>query len=291
MRSVKFILHTHSKSLLFITIVIVSIFLLLGAQNPVLVRIKAVGHTFFSTFESLTSGIGNSFSGMFMSFDDMKKLKEELRTTKLQNERLSEIASEIDELRKENVQLKGVLGYLYGIPDLYDGKTRKIPAMVIAKQPGNFASSFTLNKGEKDGVRPDMPVIARYSEYYGLVGRIATVGFGTSIVLPIYNQAFFVAARLDKSGYEGLVNGLGENRPAIIMQYVEKLAKSEINYDDLAVTSGLGLAFPKDIHIGKVKAIVSKPYETSMELEIKPVIDFARLQNVFVVSMGDTNGQ
>jgi rod shape-determining protein MreC len=291
MRSIKFLFHTHFKSLLFIVIVIVSILLLFGLQNPILVRIKSTGHTFFSSFESVMSGISDSFAGLFVSFDDIKQLKEELHNTKLQLERLSEQAAEIEDLRKENNQLRGLLGYFHGIPGLYDGKIKKITAMIIAKQPGNFASSFTINKGEKDGVKVDMPVIARYSESYGLVGRIVTVGFGTSIVMPLYNSSFFVAAVLDKSGYEGLVNGLGENEQTIIMQYIEKLAKSQINYDDLVVTSGLGLAFPKNIHIGNVKSIISKPYQTSMELEIKPVIDFARLKHVFVISKGDVDGQ
>jgi rod shape-determining protein MreC len=162
--------------------------------------------------------------------------------------------------------------------------------MIIGKQPGNFAASITINKGEKDGVKADMPVIAKSADFYGLVGKVITVGAGTSIVMPIFNSSFYVSAILEKSNYEGLVNGLGETDPNVIMQYIPKLAKSDIVYGDLVVTSGLGLAFPRGIHIGKVQSIISK-YETSMELTIAPVIDFGKLQYVFVIDKGREDGQ
>jgi rod shape-determining protein MreC len=291
MRSVKNLFRKNFSNLLFLIFVILCIFLLIGSQNIVLLRIKAAGHSAFSSFESLLSGATSIFSGLFVSFDDVKKLKAELLKTREQMEHYTDLEDEAAELRKENIQLKGQLGFLYGIPNLYDGRTKRVPAMVIGKQPGNFSSSLTINKGEKDGVKSNMPVIARSGDFYGLVGKVTTVGMGSSIVMPLYSSSFYVAALLEKTSYEGLVNGLGENDSHIIMQYVEKLAKSDISYGDLVVTSGLGLAFPKGIQIGKVNSIISKPFQTSMEIEVLPLIDFARLEYVFVVDQGTPDGQ
>ena len=291
MRSVKNLFRKNLANLLFLFFVIVCIFLLIGSQNSVLLKVKVVGHSAFSSFESLLSGFTGVFKELFVSFDDVKKIKGELQQTRDQLERFRDLEDEVSELKKENIQLKDQLGFLYGIPDLYDGKTKRISAIIIGKQPGNFSSSLTINKGEKDGVKSSMPVIARYSEFYGLVGKVTTVGIGTSIVMPLYNNSFYVAALLEKSSYEGLVNGLGENDSHIIMQYVEKLAKTEITYGDLVVTSGLGLTFPKGIQIGKVNSIISKPFQTSMEIEIAPVIDFSRLEYVFIVDQGQPDGQ
>jgi rod shape-determining protein MreC len=291
MRGIKFIAHKHLKFLTYFILVIVSILILFAGQTPALVQVKDAGLSMFTWFQSGTSSVSNLFSGISMSFTDRKKMEEDLKISKERLEKYYDALDELQALRKENIQLRSQIGFLDNIPFIYSDTTRRIPAIIIGKQPGNFTSSFTLNKGQKDGVKPNMPVIARYDEFYGLVGKIATVGFGTSMVMPLYNDLFYVAAQFDKSIYEGLINGLGEDDSHVILQYVEKTAKSDINYGDLVVTSGMGRVFPKGIHIGKVTSIISKPYQTSMEFEIMPVIDFSRLQYVFVIETGEANEQ
>ena len=291
MRGIKFIAQKHLRFLVYFIFIILSILLLFGAQTPVVVQVKSVGLTVFSWFQSGISSVSGLFSGISSSFTDREKMEKELKTSKEQLEKYYDALDELQALRKENVQLRGQLGFLYNIPFIYSEKTRRIPAIIIGKQPGNFMSSFTLNKGQKDGIKHNMPVIARYDQFYGLVGKIANVGLATSIVMPLYNDSFYVAAQFDKSGYEGLVNGLGADGTRVILQYVEKTAKADINYGDLVITSGMGRVFPKGIHIGKVTSIISKPYQTSMEFEISPAIDFSRLEYVFVIETGEANEQ
>ena len=45
--------------------------------------------------------------------------------------------------------------------------------------------------------------------------------------------------------------------------------------------------YPKGIYIGKVRAIRAKEYDTSLELAIDPVVDFSRLEYVFVLVTED----
>ncbi len=291
MRNFKNLFRNNLQNFLFLLLIIVCIFLLINAKNSVLLGIKSAGHSVFSSFESLFSGASDVFANMFVSFDDVKKVKDELSVARGQLDQYVDMVSEIAELKRENSELRDLLGFSFTIPNLYSGEMIRIPAMIIGKQPGNFSTSLTINKGALDGVKLDMPVIARYDESFGLVGKITTVSPRTSMVLPLFNSAFFVSARMEKSNFEGLVNGLGENNSQIIMQYVEKLAKTEIAYGDLVITSGLGLAFPEGIHIGRVNSIISKPYQTSMEIEIAPVVDFSRLKYVFVVNQGIPYGQ
>jgi rod shape-determining protein MreC len=291
MRNFKSLFRNNLQSFLFLLLIIICIFFLINSENVVLQKIKAGGHSIFSSLQSLFSGASDTFKNLFVSFDDVKKLKNELETKRAELNQYTDIVNEISELRKENNELRDLLGFSYAIPNLYDGETIRMPAVIIGKQPGNFSSTLIINKGEADGVKLNMPVIARYTESYGLVGKIVTVSGNSSMVMPLYNSSFFVSGRLERSNFEGLVNGLGEDDSHIIMQYVEKLAKSDINYGDLVVTSGTGLAFPKGIHIGTVNSIISKPYQTSMEIEIVPLVDFSRLQYVFVIDQGLPYGQ
>ncbi|MBN1697826.1 MAG: rod shape-determining protein MreC [Spirochaetales bacterium] len=268
-------------------LLVFGILLLIGSRNPGVRQFESVGFSFFSTFQSGIADLTVSFSEAFSYLGDYKKLKTELEDTKNKLELFYTLTNELSELKRQNRILRGLLGFSYMIPSLYGDDVRQIPAVIIAKQPGNHALSFVVNRGEKDGVKVDMPVVAWYSKHQGLVGKVVDTGINTAVVMPLFNDSFHIAASFESSGYEGLVKGMGDNTPHVLLQYLEKQAKSEIKYGDLLVSSGVGRLFPKGIHIGKVKVITSKPYETSMECELEPVVDFSRLREVFIL---DTDG-
>jgi rod shape-determining protein MreC len=67
------------------------------------------------------------------------------------------------------------------------------------------------------------------------------------------------------------------------MNYVKKIAKDKIGYGDLVVSSGLGGVYPKGINIGRIRDITAPSYETSLVLQVQPIIDFDRLEYLFLV--------
>ncbi len=67
------------------------------------------------------------------------------------------------------------------------------------------------------------------------------------------------------------------------MNYVKKIAKDKIAYGDLVVTSGLGGLYPKGINIGRIRDITAPTYETSLVLQVQPIIDFDRLEYLFLI--------
>jgi hypothetical protein len=75
------------------------------------------------------------------------------------------------------------------------------------------------------------------------------------------------------------------------MRYVKKIAIDAFGYGDLVVTAGLGGIYPKGINIGRVRIIRARDYETSLELEIEPIIDFSRLEYVFVLRAAEETPQ
>jgi rod shape-determining protein MreC len=183
----------------------------------------------------------------------------------------------IVELKMENQQLRKQLGFSQKIG------YKHIPAEIIGKDPGNYFNTIMINKGKRDGVKENMPVIAFQEGFQGLIGKVVAVGLCCSEVLPIFDQSCYVAARLQSSRYEGLVSGKTGSASRIIMRYVKKRARSDIKYGDLIITSGMNSIYPKGIYIGRVREIGGKEYETTLELEIEPIIDFSRLEYVFVL--------
>jgi len=75
------------------------------------------------------------------------------------------------------------------------------------------------------------------------------------------------------------------------MSYVNKNGKERISYGDIVITSGMKSIFPKGIYIGRVRSISAREYETSLQLEIEPTVDFSRLEYVFILKQDKTENE
>jgi rod shape-determining protein MreC len=118
------------------------------------------------------------------------------------------------------------------------------------------------------------------------VGKVITVGSDYCTVIPLFNSSSYVAGRLERSRYDGLISGQGEGYNLLIMQNISKDALMQIKYGDMVMTSGLGQVYPKGIYIGQVRTIKSQGFESSIELEIEPIIDLSRLEYVVIIDPG-----
>ena len=244
-------------------------------------NIKETGLSVFSVFQTGINQVENFFSRTFNSINELKKLK--IEYDELQD-KLSEykiIERDLVELRQENKILREQLGFSREIG------INHIPAEIIGKDPGNVFNTIAINRGSRHGVKKDMPVIAFQEGFQGLVGKVVSTGLFSSQVIPLYDSTCYVAARLQKSRYEGLVSGMGGLHKNLIMRYVKKRARAEIKYGDLVITSGMNSIYPKGIYIGRVRAVWGKTYETSLELEVESIIDFSKLEYVFILESGD----
>ena len=154
---------------------------------------------------------------------------------------------------------------------------------MIARDPSNQFSTITVNRGSIHGMQEGMPVIAFQGGLQGLVGRVVLVGLSSSMVQPITDPNSYVAARLQSSRFDGLVAGSQGGADLLTMSYVKKLAVNEVQYGELVITSGMGQLFPEGIHIGRVREMTAKGYEASLELEVEPIVDFSRLEFVYII--------
>ena len=134
-----------------------------------------------------------------------------------------------------------------------------------------------------------MPVIAFQNGNQGLVGKVVQVGNFTSQIMPIYNINNIVSARIQNTRDLGLVNGLGSQDQPLLMQYIRKSVVDELSYGDIVVTSGENDNYMRDIAIGTITKITTLDYNSSLNIELIPIIDFARLENVVVVNQKELN--
>lgn len=119
----------------------------------------------------------------------------EFKTLKEVQKENDSLLAQIDDLKVENSQLLQEryeldrLRQLYELDEKYSGY-EKVAARVIAKDTGNWFSTFTIDKGEKNGIAVDMNVIAGS----GLVGIVVETGDNWAKVRSIIDDSSNVSS-------------------------------------------------------------------------------------------------
>jgi rod shape-determining protein MreC len=241
--------------------------------------IKEIGLTFFSFFQGGLASASQFVAETANSVKELAELRDEYAAALDKLKYYERIEKDFNILDQENRRLRDLLRFSQSL------QYSNIPARIIGKDPDNSASTLVIDKGSLAGVERNMPVVAIQNGQQGLVGKVITSGLNSSIILPVYDRNSHVAARLLASRYEGLVSGKETDASLLSMRYIKKTAKSEIHYGDMVISSGMNSVYPIGIYIGTVRTVLSKDYETSMELDVEPVVDFSRLEHVFIVKV------
>lgn len=259
--------------------VFVSGIFLAFSSGGFVVNFREVGFSFFSGVQRSVYSISTFFSGTINAITELGELREKYTQLLGRLEDYELLQRTNADIRLENYHLKELLGFSESL------EAKNIPAEIIARDPNNLYSSITINRGARHGVKKNMAVISFQGSNTALVGKIVQVGRSTSMIMPLYDYQCYVSARLQTNRYEGLVNGQGNPDTPLVMKYIKKRARDEIDIGDMIVTSGENYNYPKNIPIGFVTRIRGIDYETSLEIDLEPVIDFSRLENVFVLDL------
>lgn len=205
------------------------------------------------------------------------ELRAEVARLSVENLRLSEAAA-------ENVRLREAVGFkeanptlkILGAEIIERGSQGLVPGRVVSRDPSPYLSQLTINAGRRDGVKEGMPVVTPQ----GLVGRISRVGDRTAQVLLLTGTASAVNAKTMRGRVTGVVEGVEEGK--LILRFVEQGA--ELKVGDIVLTSGLGGSFPAGQPIGQVTAVRQKDIDLFQDADVRPIVDFSRLEEVLVIT-------
>ena len=221
------------------------------------------------------SGLANDFSNLVQTFRDIQELRR-------RNEKLQSLADSLlienvhlKELESENETLRQLLQFTQANPT-YNYRAAEVVGHVIGQDPSNLLRYIIIDVGTGDGVTKGMPVITDR----GLVGRIVEVSSSSSKVLLITDVSSSVNAIIQSSRATGIVQGKADG--GLVMKYIPQPVK--VNVGDIILTSGLGATFPKRLVIGQVTAAHKQDIELFQQAEIKPTVDFDRLEIVLVIT-------
>jgi len=204
---------------------------------------------------------------------------------------LAHARAENHELAKENARLRAeVAGLrrladetaryqrLLGLRDQTPAETIAARIIAIDTSPYFRSRAFELDRGE-GAVKRGMPVLTPE----GVVGRIGHVSGPTSDIMLLVDPRSAIDVVVPRTGGRGILRGKsGENGYRCSIEYLTRGNPAQVG--DKVVTSGLGGAFPRDLSVGHITAVLPGAVGLFQEVEVTPDVDFARLSEVLVVA-------
>jgi rod shape-determining protein MreC len=198
-----------------------------------------------------------------------------LRGTRAENTRLH---ARVDQLQILNRQLESEaaeaqrLSVLLGFREAH-AEAPMLAAEVIGASADSSSNTLFVNRGQRDRVRPNMPVITPE----GIVGKIVEVFPAAAQILLITDRDSGVGALLEDTRTHGVLKGSGDPDPRL--DYV--VNDEKVHSGEVLLTSGEDRIFPKGLLIGTVSsANPGNPFQT---IRVRTAARLDRLEEVLIL--------
>ncbi len=239
--------------------------------------VNVVADYFFVPMQKGINFVGTTIS---VNSDEAKAKKELVEENKALKAQVNELTTQLTNMRLQQTELS-MLRELYQLDEQYTDY-EKIGAHVIAKGESNWFSTFTIDKGSKDGIELDMNVIAGS----GLVGIVTEVGKNYSVCRAVIDDTSSVSATVLDTSDLCIVSG-----DLTLMTEDGRIRFSGLSdtEDNVAVggavvTSNISDKYLSGILIGYIDSIENDENHLTKSGTITPVVDFKKLQEVLVIT-------
>ena len=152
-----------------------------------------------------------------------------------------------------------------------------INAKIINNSVYKKNNYFTLNKGEKDGIKVDQGVIG----FNGVIGKIHRVSSNFSVGHSLLSSKLIIPSSIGKSKITSSVTWSGNNPEILNVLYVPK--HFNIKVGDTVYTSSFESVFPEKIPISIIKNIDKNSNSNFIDIKSNPIENFYSIHNVYVV--------
>jgi len=263
-------IHKERAGLVMIPLLVLQIILLSlqieGSAGTLLFKtwVMAIQSPVISISESARGGIQHVWSN-YIWMVGARKENEQLRQTV---HRLMLLNRSYDQATQENERLRRLIS----LSESMNFET--IGARVVGRTPSFLSNVLYIDKGSKDGVTVNSPVISGD----GIIGRTVLVSLWQSQVQLIANPDASMGAMLESSRSAGVLKGSGDS--LLDLNYIGNTEQIAIGDDVLS--SGLDGIFPKGLLIGKV-VDSRKGKGVFRMIKVKPYMDLIHIEEVGVL--------
>lgn len=189
------------------------------------------------------------------------------------------LAAENASLRKRlQFRIMNQENYPINRPDTVDAPAYIFTsAKVISNSTNKQFNYITLNKGSRQGIKPDMGII----NDQGVVGVITHVSPNYSTGLSLLNKRLLIPAKITKNNYFGSLVWDGEHYNTADLREIP--FHVIVNVGDSVVTSGYSNIFPEGILIGIIKKFDVVSGTNFYNIKVELTTNFKALKYIEVV--------
>lgn len=249
------------------------LFLLLEVVGFVLlIRFNRYQQSVCFTSANQVAGKVYEISGGILSYFHLKTVNEDLLDRNLWLEqRVSLLEKMLHERGIDSARL-------YSLEQAAMDSLRIFKANVIKNSLNRADNYITLDKGAREGIRPEMGVI----DANGVVGIVYKTSAHYALVIPLLNSKSSISCKILGSDYFGYMKWEGgDSRFA----YLKDLPRhAEFNLGDTVVTSGYSAVFPEGVMVGTVDDMQDSHDGLSYLLKVKLATDFGKVSDVRIIA-------
>jgi rod shape-determining protein MreC len=254
-----YVWNQFREYLVLVSLVIISLSVLTQNNNPQVQKVRALA---FGSFATVTS--------VFYDIFNITQLRNENSVLRRVN---AEMMIQLSMLREQGIlnrELKGMLGFK-------DTTSLPIfPATIVSKSLSITQNSITINAGNKEGLKPGMPVLS----YRGLVGIIQSCSDNFSIARTLKNVDLKLTVKNEKNRLNGILKWDGEK-----LMIVDVPRTFDFDVGDRIITSEISSIVPIPIPIGIVSRIEEDKTGLLNLIHVKPFEEVLSVENVFILMM------
>lgn len=250
---------------------------LMGQTDPIKDAINSLTIPFRYAADAVSEAI-DGFSSYFKAIEEYKAENESLRA---EIESLEAEIAEGDAAREENARLRDYLEMKEKYSDF-----KLTEALIIGREGEGYATFFTLNKGNNDGINVGMAVMVKN----GLVGSVCDAGDTWSRVRVLNEASASAGAYVNRSGEIGVLSGdiTYKGTGYCTLKYLPEDA--DVEEGDLIYTSGEGSVYPGGIYIGVVKSVTLDGFSRTKTAKVEIAVNLDELKHVVVVTGHESGG-
>jgi rod shape-determining protein MreC len=222
-------------------------------------------------FERLMHGGGLGFRNLWSNYVALHHVRQENRDLQAEIARLRAEQAAFAEDAQQGRRVQALLGF----QQQYIAAT--VAAQVVGTSGSDRSRLVYIDKGSKDGLRPDQAVITPD----GVVGKLRDVWGHSSQLLLINDPTAGAGVILESTRIRGIIRGLANGKVAIN----NLTADSRIKPGEHVITSGGDGVFPRGLSVGVIESIAPDPeHQPYTTITIKPAADLSRLEEVLIVT-------
>lgn len=225
---------------------------------------------YLTSANSVTSTVYKASNGV-TSYFNLHDINEDLQRRNAELE--LEILGLKDQIQRfEEMELSAKY-----VPDTIFRRYDFVVAHVINNSVSRPHNYITLNKGELDGIRPDMGVI----DQNGVVGKVNVVGPHSARVISLLNDNLRISCKIKGAQQVGSLVWDGEDSRYALLRELPRHAT--FHPGDTIITSGYSTTFPEGVPVGVIEREMKEIDDNFFTLRIKLFTDFSQLSTVRII--------